>query len=83
MVWQDGQIMGDIEAQSVFEAEAELAAPGAVGPPGGPYVAGGPEEYLNSALACYTLMVERVFEEVHSVTGDVPIPPPTPDGAVP
>lgn len=80
LTWDGGDISGDPNATLLLEATAEVyeEAEVPIGPPTGPFVT---EDYLSDPLAALWLMRE-VFE-VLDASGDVPLPPPIPEGAIP
>lgn len=69
---------GDALAIDEVTLMAKLKTGDPVGPVGGPYVT---SNYLASPLAA-VFLIREVFDEGVEITGDVPEPPPVPDGAV-
>lgn len=77
--WRDGKLSGDRMICAALPLFAESLRGIPIGPPEGPTWT---NDFLKVPLAAVFLMRE-VFEEILDGGGDLPVPPPIPEGANP
>lgn len=75
----DGRLTGDIDAVESFIRYADAMEGRWVGPPTGP---GGSSDHLSDPFRVWWMM-RLVFEDEAIYTGDVPVLPDVPAGAIP
>jgi len=80
--WAAGELTGPVMLVQLIRSQAEVLQHNGVlvGPVGGPYV---DKAYLQQPLSALCLLRDHVFDQVLDVSGDAPIVPPVPDGAIP
>jgi hypothetical protein len=78
ITWDDGALSGDQTAVDILQIRAKVLEGTDVGPPTGPYTV---RRHLADPLSTIFLMRDLLGEDI-TADGDVPEPPPVPDGAV-
>lgn len=77
VMWEDGNLTGDYVTVKRAESLAKALEGERVGPVGGPYTE---SDHLLDPIS--TIMILREIIDITRVTGDAPLRPPLPKGAI-